>query len=144
MTNSLMNNNNTNEFNNYTNYTSIITENIFNTLNEELTNTNIEPILLNIPRSFIPGEFEYISDVKERKILQNGWLAIEQLNMWNFMTQPIRSYVMSDAPEVYEINIKIKELCDDNYSYRSFGWIMRQLQYIAQNGEGMYFMIRNY
>jgi hypothetical protein len=101
---------------------------------------NIEEEIPILMRSwlFTLGEFLYVGDVRERTMLQNGWAAVNELELWNFMKQDIDNYCWSDAPEVLRIGAKMGELGYDGHSGASFGWTMRQLQYIGQHGEAAY------
>jgi hypothetical protein len=89
-----------------------------------------------------PGEFLYVDSVSERMMLQNGWAAVEQLELWDFMKQDIENYCWSNAPEVLRIGQKMAELGYDGHSGSSFGCTLRVLQYIAQNGEAAYKILR--
>jgi hypothetical protein len=91
--------------------------------------------------NFIPGEFLYIKDEWNREMLVNAWNAITQTNMWDYMKKEIYSYSWSDDKEVDLIYKKIEELGYDGHSGCSFGWTMRQMQYIAQHGEENYMKI---
>jgi hypothetical protein len=89
-----------------------------------------------------PGEFLYVDSVSERMMLQNGWAAVEQLELWDFMKQDIENFCWSNAPEVLRIGQKMAELGYDGHSGSSFGCTLRVLQYIAQNGEAAYKILR--
>ena len=91
---------------------------------------------------FTSGEFLYIDDVRERTMLQNGWAAVDELELWDYMKQDIDNYCWSDAPEVLRIGAKMGELGYDGHSGASFGWTMRQLQYIGTHGEAAYRELR--
>jgi hypothetical protein len=97
----------------------------------------LEPIVSNKP-SFVEGEFLYIKDLHSREMLQNGWKAIDQLELWSYMKKPTDSYTMSDDVEINIITKKMEKLGYNGHSGFSFGWTMRQLQCIAQKGEQQY------
>ena len=97
----------------------------------------VEKILSNKP-SFVEGEFLYIKDVYSREMLQNGWNAIDQLELWSYMKKPTESYSMSNDKEIDIITKKMSKLGYNEHSGFSFGWTMRQLQFIAQKGEQKY------
>ena len=108
--------------------------------NERLTILHpdkLEPIVINKP-SFVEGEFLYIKDLHSREMLQNGWKAIDQLELWEYMKKPTYSYTMSDDVEINIITKKMEKLGYRGHSGFSFGWTMRQLQFIAQKGEQQY------
>jgi hypothetical protein len=93
-----------------------------------------EPAYINI----IPGKFEYIADVYERLMLSNAWQAITMTETWNFVREPIESFMMSNDNRIWIITAKMGELGYNGHSGCSFGWTMRQMQYIARNGEENY------
>lgn len=81
------------------------------------------------------GTFEYIVDVRIREMFSNAWNAITLCNMWDYMSRPIRSYMLETGPEIKAISQKMEDLGYSMHSGGTFGWIMRQMQYIAQHGE---------
>ena len=97
-----------------------------------------EPPRLMRSYNFTQGEFLYIKNIWEREMLQNGWAAVEQLNLWDFMKKDCDSYMMSNAPEIMLITKKMEELGYNGHSGASFACTMRTLQYIAKNGEIAY------
>ena len=88
--------------------------------------------------NFIPGNFEYVTDNSEREILINAWQAITMTENWNFVKQPIESFSWSNDPRINIISNKMVELGYNEHSGSSFGYTMRAMQYIAQNGEDKY------
>lgn len=89
-------------------------------------------------RHFIPGKFLYINSEHTRDMLQNAWTAITQLELWNYMKLDTESYMFSCDPEIKLISKKMVDLGYDGHSGCSFGWTLRQMQYIARNGEEDY------
>jgi hypothetical protein len=96
--------------------------------NEFLTSVTYE-------EDFIPGKFEYIKSVTNREILVNAWNAITQTETWDFVKQDIESFTLSDDPRINIIVKKMGELGYDGHSGCSFGFTMRIMQFIAENGE---------
>lgn len=88
--------------------------------------------------TFIKGQFMYIKDKHSREMLVNAWNAINQLELWNYMRRETYSYMFSDDEEIDIITKKMEELGYNGHSGFSFGWTMRQMQYIAKNGEETY------
>jgi hypothetical protein len=86
----------------------------------------------------IPGKFEYISNNSERLMLINAWQAITMTENWNFVKQPIESFSFSNDPRINIISNKMVELGYNGHSGSSFGYTMRAMQYIANNGEEKY------
>jgi hypothetical protein len=91
--------------------------------------------------NFIPGKFLYIKKQNNREMLVNAWAAITQTNMWDYMKKETHSYSWSNDKEVKIIYDKMEELGYNGHSGCSFGLVMREMQYIARQGEYNY--IRN-
>ena len=87
---------------------------------------------------FIKGQFLYIESIHTREMLVNAWNAITQLELWNYMKKDTYSFMLSNDKEIWIITKKMEELGYDGHSGASFGWTMRQIQYIAKNGEEKY------
>ena len=87
---------------------------------------------------FVPGQFLYINDANSKEMLQNAWDAITQLDLWYYMRRDTDSFMLSRYPEINIITNKMAELGYDGHSGSSFGWTMRQMQYIAEHGEDNY------
>jgi len=85
--------------------------------------------------TFVPGKFNYIDSISTREMLQNAWQAVNQTEMWPFVAQSIESFMMSTDVNIYIISNKMVELGYDGHSGFSFGWTMRQMQFIAKHGE---------
>jgi len=100
---------------------------------EKIDNTKLET-QTNIPE-FIEGQFLYIIDIFTREMLVNAWNSITQLKLWDYMKKDTDSFVFSNDNEIKLIMKKMVELGYDEHSGCSFGWTMRQIQYIAINGE---------
>ena len=84
--------------------------------------------------SFIPGTFDYIQTSYEKNILINGHKSIDMLELWDYMKKDTDSYMWNGDPEIKIIGKKMAEL-GIGHSGFSFGWTMRNLQYIAKYGE---------
>ena len=99
-------------------------------------NTHTPPLLYNID-DFVPGKFMYISNNKSREMLVNAWNIITKLNKWDFIKDNLDNYMINDSEEM--------KLLQEKLGYDAqFSWIMKQMQYIAQNGEEQYmYQIRN-
>ena len=81
------------------------------------------------------GEFKYISNYHERVMLTNAWQAITLTETWDFVKQDIDSFMFSSEPHISIISKKMEELGYNGHSGSSFGWVMRNMQYIAKHGE---------
>ena len=91
----------------------------------------------------IPGKFEYIKDISTKEMLSNAWQAITMTENWNFVKKPIESFSWSNDPRINIISNKMVELGYNEHSGSSFGYTMRAMQYIAQNGEEKYKEMRD-
>jgi hypothetical protein len=89
----------------------------------------------SVEENIIPGQFEYIKDNWTRDMLINAWQAINITETWDFVKQPIESFMFSNDPRVNIIYNKIEELGYTGHSGSSFGCTMRTMQYIATYGE---------
>ena len=81
------------------------------------------------------GKMDYIENEHDKLMLTNAWQAITQTNTWNFVAQEIESFMWSKDPKIHKITIKMEELGFGGHSGCSFGYTMRSIQYLAQNGE---------
>jgi hypothetical protein len=84
------------------------------------------------------GKFEYISNHNDREMLVNAWQSISQTNLWDFVREPIESFMWSNDPRIEVISEKMEELGYHEHSGSSFGITMRNMQYLAQNGENKF------
>jgi hypothetical protein len=89
----------------------------------------------NEEENLVPGKFDYIKDDWTRDMLINAWQAINITETWDFVKQPIESFMFSNDPRVNIIYNKIEELGYTGHSGASFGFTMRTMQYIATHGE---------
>jgi hypothetical protein len=81
------------------------------------------------------GNFDYISNLWNREMLENAWQAITLTNMWDFVAQDIDSFMFSLDPRLDIIGEKMAEIGYNGHSGISFGRTMRQMQYLARFGE---------
>lgn len=109
---------------------------------QEPNNVLQEHILVSEPETnndtYTPGMFLYIDDECSRTMLQNAWISITQLNLWNYLLIDTESYMFNNDITLNTIHNKMIELGYDGHSGGSFGWTMRQMQYIANHGEEKY------
>lgn len=84
------------------------------------------------------GKFEYISDLDDRNMLINAWLAITLTNNWDFIAEDNESFMWSNDPQINDIFRKMEELGYHGHSGSSFGFVMRNMQYLIQNGENKF------
>ena len=86
--------------------------------------------------------FDFITDSREKVMLETAYQAITSLELWDYMKNPTNSYMVSSDKEVYLIMNEIQKLGYDGHSGGSFGCTMRDMQYIAQHGLSKYINLR--
>lgn len=78
--------------------------------------------------------FDYIPEYK-RNIYSTAFDAITQLELWPFMKNfNEKSFMFSSSPEIQRIYNQIKLLGYTGHSGSSFGFIMREMEYIGKHG----------
>ena len=81
------------------------------------------------------AEFNTIPDENNRVMLKNAHQAITSTEYWDYMrTFNEQSFMFSDNPAVSKISKKMSEL-GYSHSGGSFGWTMRQMEFLAKNGK---------
>jgi hypothetical protein len=93
-----------------------------------------EPPVIRIKPNRGSGNFDYLKSQSERRMLSTAFQAITLTETWNFVEQPIDSFMCSGDKRVRAIYDKIEELGYHGHSGSSFGVTMRNMQYIARNG----------
>ena len=82
--------------------------------------------------------FDFISDSDERRMIENGYQAVSELELWEWlkMYEPDKyGFMFSSHENISHIGQKMQELPNyPNHSGSSFGHSMRILQYIAKAG----------
>ena len=80
------------------------------------------------------SNFSYLNNQNYQEMFLNAYQAIQLTETWTFMKKDIYSYMWNNSNEVKLISNKMSELGYHYHSGSSFGWTMRQMQIIAQNG----------
>jgi hypothetical protein len=83
------------------------------------------------------GNFEYIADIYERKMLQNAYKAIQISEGWDFMKADPGDggFMFSKDPMINKIMENMDQCIPYvGHSGASFGCVMRSMQYLAING----------
>ena len=82
------------------------------------------------------AEFNTISDEHSRVMLKNAHQAITLTEHWDYMrTFNEPSFMLSNNPIVSTIMTKMSQLGYDCHSGCSFGWTMRNMEFLAKNGK---------
>jgi hypothetical protein len=105
------------------------------TVSSQETISTINTAITPETDTFIPGKFEYVKCAHTREMLANAWQAINLTETWDFVRMPTESFMMSRDDRIWVITAKMEELGYDGHSGFSFGWTLRQMQFIAQYGE---------
>ena len=84
------------------------------------------------------GQFEYVQDTHSREMLVNAWQAITSTELWDFVKLVTDTFMFSSDPRINIIGNKMVELGYGGHSGSSFGWTMRNMQFIAKHGEEEY------
>jgi len=81
------------------------------------------------------GKFEFIRDKHSRYLLINAFEAITETETWDFVSLERESFMFDNSPEIYKImNAMEKSSYPPGHSGCSFGWTMRQMQFLANHG----------
>lgn len=81
------------------------------------------------------GKMDYIKDERSRVMLENAWQAINLTENWGFMCEStIENFMFSNDKRISIITEKMEELGYYGHSGFSFGWTMRNMQFLAKNG----------
>jgi hypothetical protein len=86
---------------------------------------------------FIKGQFDYIKNNSEKRMLQTAYQAVNILELWSYMKQDPggNGFIFSNDKRVAKIYSKIEELGYTGHSGCSFGCVLRDIQFIAREGE---------
>ena len=95
--------------------------------------------MTHVNTNITDAEFNIIADEHDRFMLKNAHQAITAAEAWDFMrTFSDQSFMFSSSPIVSDIMKKMSELGYDGHSGCSFGWTMRQMEFLAKNGKEVY------
>ena len=101
-----------------------------------------EPPVIRIKPNRGTGNFDYIQNQSERKMLSTAFQAITLTELWDFVEKPIDSFMCSGDKRVRTIYNKIEELGYHGHSGSSFGLTMRNMQQLAREGEKVFKQMR--
>jgi hypothetical protein len=81
------------------------------------------------------GNFDFMTDEHSRHLLINAFQAINESETWDFVAKDCESFMFNNSPEIYKIS-EMMERCiyPPGHSGCSFGWTMRQMQFLAKHG----------
>jgi hypothetical protein len=93
--------------------------------------------------SFLPERLNY-----EKNMLVDAWAAMESVEgSWDYLGRPdvpgeTNGFMFSRDPFVSQISAKVDKDGKIGHSGSSYGWTMRQMEYIAKNGWDAYVTLR--
>ena len=98
---------------------------------------NIEYYGLHIDNNEL---FSFINDISTKELLQSAHKAITNCEMWDWIrTTQITSFMYDNGPEMKIIRTQMdKDPINRNHSGSSYGWVMREIEYIAKYGYSKY------
>ena len=87
--------------------------------------------------------FEFIESSHTRRMIENGYQAVNSLELWDFLSkfepEEGKGFMFTDHHEINRIGEKMEELPNSpGHSGASFACTMRHLQYIAKHGLDKY------
>jgi len=84
------------------------------------------------------SDFLKIKDQHSRFMLENAYQAITVAEGWDFMknfNDDENGFMFSNSPMVGKIMSKMEELGYSGHSGCSFGWTMRNMEFLAKHGK---------
>ena len=85
-----------------------------------------------------PGDFSFLCDESSRRYAKDTYEAVTKAEAWDLLKEdPGEGGFMYSTNEHYKSIQSKMELIND-HSGASYGWCMRQVQYIATNGWDAY------
>lgn len=100
--------------------------------------------------SYIRGDFSFLSDsASEKLMLEDAFQAMERVEgSWAYLARPdvpgkANGFMFSKDPMIAKIGNEVdKDGAIVGHSGSSYGWTMRQMEYIAKNGWDAYVTFR--
>lgn len=84
-------------------------------------------------------EFNTIKDTHTRTMLSNAYHAVSQANAWDWLKNfNGESFMFSRDPMVGTITKNMGTLGYNGHSGASFGWTMRQMEFLAKYGKDQF------
>ena len=81
-----------------------------------------------------PEEFNTFKDDYIKKVMSNAFHAVCDANAWEWLADfNDTSFMFSKDPMVAKIDNNMVKLGFNDHSGASFGWTMREMEYLAKN-----------
>ena len=89
------------------------------------------------------GEFDFVKDKSLKEFLKSAHKAMSLCELWDWMRiytpPPDRGFMWNKPPELDRIDKQMwKDPINSDHSGSSYGFIMREMEYIAKNGYEKY------
>jgi len=84
--------------------------------------------------------FDFVRCQNEIEMLRAAHQAITNCELWDWLRNyQARSFMFDNSKEIKRINTEMhKDPVNNNHSGSSYGFTMRQMEYLAKNGYGEY------
>ena len=100
--------------------------------------------------SYTRGDFSFLPEklAHEKRMLEDAWAAMEAVEgSWDYLARPgvpdpEGGFMFSRDPIVAKISEQVDKDGNIGHSGSSYGWTMRQMEYIAKNGFDAYVKLR--
>lgn len=95
---------------------------------------------MSIPR----GSFQFVKSQSERKMLEDAFQAMERVQgSWEYLARPDvpskdTGFMFSKDSTITLISNEVDKNGEIGHSGSSYGWTMRQMEFIAKNGWDAY------
>lgn len=88
----------------------------------------------------IPNLFDFVRCQNEIELLRSAHIAITNCELWDWLrSYETISFMFDSSKEIKRINTEMhKDPVNSNHSGSSYGFTMRQMQYLAKNGYNEY------
>jgi len=78
--------------------------------------------------------FSFVTNSSNKLMLVNAYDAITKADAWNFIKKDCNSFMFCNEPIIWKITQAMSDLGYNGHSGASFGLVLREMQFIAQNG----------
>jgi len=90
--------------------------------------------------SYIRGDFSFMTEDHERRMVEDAFQAMEKVEgSWAYLSRPEvpekdTGFMFSRDPIVRQISEEVDKNSQIGHSGSSYGWTMRQIEFIAKHG----------
>ena len=87
-------------------------------------------------------DFNFVKDLQNRAFLVSAFNSVSECELWPWFKNFDSSnsfFMFSTEPEINKLQtVLFKDPINNNHSGTSYGYILREIEYIAKNGYEMY------